>query len=178
MKSTNEEIINTTIAWINKNGYQDFSLRKLAKEINMSAPAIYKHFKNKDDLFEKVTEELSASFMKNVNLDATQSIEEKILIIAQQFCQQFELQTNLMDFLFFNSQSVANFDFENIEKYPFLQNMKYLIHEANPGKITDQQLFIKLWSFIQGYALLLKNNIVKYDPELVSISLKQLLGEE
>lgn len=176
MKLTNQEIVNTTIEWIKQKGYQDFSLRKLANEINISAPAIYKHFKNKDDLFEKVTEELSASFIKNVKLDSNQSAEEKILIIAQQFCQQFELQTNLMAFLFFNSQSVT--DFENIEKYPFLQKMEQLIHEANPGGCTDQKVFIKLWSFIQGYAMLIKNQVVKYDPELVSTSLKQLLGEK
>jgi len=38
-------------------GYESFSLRKLAHKIEYSPAAIYKHFKNKNEIFECLTEE-------------------------------------------------------------------------------------------------------------------------
>lgn len=38
-------------------GYETFSLRKLAQQIEYSPAAIYKHFKNKNEIFESLAEE-------------------------------------------------------------------------------------------------------------------------
>ena len=41
--------------------------------------------------------------------------------------------------------------------------------------IDPQILFIQLWSFIQGYGLLIDSGITSYDPNLVRKTLKDLL---
>lgn len=49
--STEQKIIDNAIQMIDHDGYQNLSLRKLAKQSNMTTGAFYKHFKNKDELF-------------------------------------------------------------------------------------------------------------------------------
>ena len=178
MKSKDQEIIEITIKWIKEDGYETVSLRKLAQELNITAPAIYKHFRNKDELLAAATRQLSTRFISNLHLDSKLSAEEKLLVIAQLFCRKFEEETNLMDFLFFNSHALSVLQPQSENKYPFLKEVKKLVHEANMSNTPDAELFIKLWSFIQGYALLIKNHVVKYQSDLVESSLKQLLGEK
>lgn len=178
MKLTDQDIIEATIEWIDKDGYKNFSLRKLAQKLQITAAAIYKHFKNKNELFAAATKQLSADFINHLPVEDTQTSKERLLTIAQHFCQQFEEKTNLMDFLFFNPQALLALNPQNADKYPFLKEVKGLIHAVNRGEVDDQALFIKLWSFIQGYALLIKNHIADYNSELVSSSLKELLGDE
>ncbi len=45
-----EEIINTAMTIINEQGFLAFTTRRLAKKIGVSEPALYRHFKNKDDI--------------------------------------------------------------------------------------------------------------------------------
>lgn len=54
--------------------------------------------------------------------------------------------------------------------------MKVLVNELNPKKnVSNQELFIQIWSFIQGYAALVNNKIVEYDEDLVKRTLDEFL---
>ncbi len=48
------EIIRATIGLVSEEGLQNFSIRKLAKRVGVTEPAIYRHFENKDDLMIKL----------------------------------------------------------------------------------------------------------------------------
>lgn len=45
-----EMIIDEAIKIIHAEGYQSFSIRELAKQVKVSEPAIYRHFRNKEDI--------------------------------------------------------------------------------------------------------------------------------
>jgi AcrR family transcriptional regulator len=45
-------------------GYESFSLRKVAHEIGYSPAAIYKHFSSKNEIFESLTEESFAALVQ------------------------------------------------------------------------------------------------------------------
>lgn len=51
--TTEEKIINQTIHLIDTSGYQNLSLRKLTKELGLTTGAFYRHFKDKNELFQK-----------------------------------------------------------------------------------------------------------------------------
>lgn len=177
MKLTNQIILKQAIIEIKNSDYQNFSMRKLATKLDTTAAAIYKHFKNKDDLFKEMTVYLSNQFAQNLKLDEAASAEVQLLEIAQQFCENFENNTNLMDFLFFNPQAAIAMNIQN-QDFKFFNLVKELVHQVNSMNDTDNNLFIKLWSFIQGYALLIKNKVITYDPDLVKTTLTELLGEK
>lgn len=172
--TTEQDLIEKTVNVIDKNGYQDLSLRKLTKMIGLTTGAFYKHFDSKDDLFRKVSIELSEQFMDHLNLKDEQSAFDQILIIANYFVHQTQSHPQIMDFLFFNSNtSLINKDV-NLTEFPLLKKMALLSRDANNSELSDQDFFLQIWSFIQGYAQLVKNGITSYDAHLVRQTLFNL----
>lgn len=52
-----DRIIETARELLLKNGYRNISLRKIAREVGVSATSIYLHFENKDDLIHTLMEQ-------------------------------------------------------------------------------------------------------------------------
>lgn len=48
------EIVRATIALISEDGVHNFSIRKLARRVGVTEPAVYRHFESKDDLMIKL----------------------------------------------------------------------------------------------------------------------------
>ena len=53
---TKETVLNTAIRMLSSEGYDQFSLNKLAQNCDVSRGAVYHHFKNKETLFLEVVE--------------------------------------------------------------------------------------------------------------------------
>ena len=51
-----------------------------------------------------------------------------------------------------------------------------MLFRSNQGGITDQQFFTQIWSFIQGYSLLILKEVADYDPNLVELTLDEMIG--
>lgn len=176
--TTEQDLIEKTVNVIDQNGYQDLSLRKLTKMIGLTTGAFYKHFESKDDLFKKVSIELSEQFMQHLNLKEDQSAFDQILIIANYFVHQTQSHPQIMDFLFFNSNtSLINKDI-NLTEFPLLKKMAILSKQANKSHLSDQDFFLQIWAFIQGYAQLVKNGITVYDARLVRETLLRLTSDK
>jgi AcrR family transcriptional regulator len=47
-----EQIVGAAVAWIDREGIQAFSMRRLASSLNISGPALYWHFRNRDELLD------------------------------------------------------------------------------------------------------------------------------
>ncbi|MDF7639344.1 TetR/AcrR family transcriptional regulator [Lactobacillus sp. ESL0791] len=177
MENTETELITKTINVIDKQGYQNLSLRKLTSSLGLTTGAFYKHFASKEDLYQKVTSQLSQEFIAQVNLTAPKPANQ-ILQIADYFVQQVELHPNIMNFLFFNEAAVAALNSE-VSAYPFLAKIRALIADLDVKSGTSKQdFFIQIWSFIQGYAFLIQNGVTHYDKTLVKTTLQELLGGE
>ncbi|WP_235958371.1 TetR/AcrR family transcriptional regulator [Limosilactobacillus frumenti] len=172
--NTEQKIIDNTIKMIDQAGYQNISLRKLAQQFNMTTGAFYKHFKNKEELFYRTSIVLSEQVANS--LETTNgSAFEQLLAIAQGFCKLFQTNPNRMDFLFFNP-TVINAYRQSNQDFPFLVMVRKLAHQFNPGEVSNDQFFNQIWSFIQGYALLIKNQVTSYDANLVEVTLLELTG--
>jgi AcrR family transcriptional regulator len=57
-------ILNTARSLFVHEGYESFSLRKVAQQVGYSPAAIYKHFSSKKDIFESLTEESFAALVQ------------------------------------------------------------------------------------------------------------------
>ncbi|MEY8441606.1 TetR/AcrR family transcriptional regulator [Lactobacillaceae bacterium 24-114] len=172
-----EKIIDATINSIRTNGYQTVSLRKISQAAGVTTGAFYQRFKNKDVLFYRTAIILSQQFVTKLSINSELSAFDQILQIAQQFCKEFQEQSQVMDFLFFNPTIIQVYQTDNHD-FSFLQMIQQLVHQVNPGFLNDQQLFEQLWSFIQGYSLLIKNRVTTYDPKVVKVTLSQMAGEK
>lgn len=179
LNSTEEKIIAKAISLIQNNDYTTLSLRKIAKMLGMTTGAFYKHFKDKDDLFYRMSIELSRDLAKQLSFDDTDKTTpfEKLVKISEQFCLRFETQPHLMTFLFFNP-SLREITYTENNPFDFLNLIKNLISQVNHSNTTDSDFFIQIWSFIQGYSLLIKNKMTRYDAELIKITLTRLAEDK
>ena len=174
MKHTKDQLILRAIQVIDKNGYQNLSLRKLTAALNLTTGAFYKHFKDKDDLFKAVAQELSQEFIEAIDFNSS-SPTEQLLQIADYFVNQMQKHPNKMEFLFFNDQSIIALKQKDLT-YPFLHKLLQLIEQINTNSnMNSQDFFIQIWSFIQGYTFLIKNKVTAYQPDLVRKTLTEIM---
>lgn len=173
---TEQKIIDNTIKMIDQDGYQSISLRKLARHFGMTTGAFYKHFKNKEELFYQTSIVLSQQVANQLKVAKGDAFGQ-LLSIAQGFCKLFQTAPNRMDFLFFNPTVIKVYRQSN-QDFPFLTMIRDLARQVNPGKVSNEDFFNQIWAFIQGYALLIKNQVTNYDANLVELTLLELTGEK
>src|SRR5690349_24649986 len=70
-----EAIVQTALALMNKIGLDALSLRRLAEELHVQAPALYWHFKNKQELLDEMAETMLLSAYQASNLAALHQME-------------------------------------------------------------------------------------------------------
>lgn len=78
--NTKKKIIEEALILFSEKGYSDVYVNDIAKAVGIKAPSLYKHFKNKQEIFNAILEELKESYTKhataigiegnNTNMDA------------------------------------------------------------------------------------------------------------
>ncbi|QJX61060.1 TetR family transcriptional regulator [Niallia circulans] len=68
-KITKENIIAASWRLLDKVGIEEFSMRKLAVELNIQAPSIYWYFKNKQSIFQSLANEIAKESILSTKLD-------------------------------------------------------------------------------------------------------------
>lgn len=77
-----QNIINVALDLLDEVGYEGVTMRKLADKLNIKAPTLYWHFKNKQELIDKIADALLADVaIKPLNSEITW--EEQIKLIAK-----------------------------------------------------------------------------------------------
>lgn len=176
--NTEKLLIAGAVSYITKYGYQNLSVRKFTKEINMTTGAFYKHFKDKHELYVTLLHLLSKNFLENMpNIDDKDSFDQ-LLTLADYFIQQAKKYPNIINFILFtesNATYVLNLEVNGASlKSKFHQ----LTQELNHSHLSDDDFFLQIWAFIQGYLLMVKNKLTEYNPQLVEATLKQLVKEK
>ena len=175
MDNTQDKIIQATIEWIQKDDYKKLSMRKLAATIGMTTGAIYKYFQNKEALFYQVSIVLSRRISEELTIDSKVSPQNNLLSLAKRFCVLIKKQPKLVNFLFFNP-SLDEFYQHMNHDFKFYDLVMGLVQQVNQGGISDQQFFMQIWSFIQGYSLLILKGVADYDSQLVELTLDEMIG--
>lgn len=175
--NTENKIIQETISLIDRQGYQSLSLRKLTKSLGLTTGAFYKHFSSKEDLFQQTAQHLSREFVDSLMVEDKTSSELQLLQIADKLCTEFKIHPQRMDFLFFNPAIKYVYVEDDNHQFQLLDKVKKLIKDLSLDG-DQNNLFIQVWSFIQGYTYLINNGITQYDANLVKNTLHRLLDGE
>ena len=94
--NTKKRIIEEALVSFSERGYSDVYVGDIAKAVGIKAPSLYKHFKNKQEIFEAILDELKSSYAEqalsigingnNASADAgiyTEISEEKLIEIGK-----------------------------------------------------------------------------------------------
>lgn len=71
MKTSKEEILRTALTVFAERGYDGTYLRDIAERVGITKPAIYKHFANKEALWNAMIDSLEVYYRKNIQAAET-----------------------------------------------------------------------------------------------------------
>ena len=137
------EILDSAREIFISDGYDGFSMRKLAGKIDYSPTTIYLYFKNKDDLLFAICEEFFATFFSELNHIRSVS-QDPIEILRQAFLylMNFGLKNPNQYKLIFFTRSVYGTREELVEKESMARNTYFVFKEivqdcVNAGKLRE-----------------------------------------
>lgn len=178
--NTEELLIEGAVSYINKYGYQNLSVRKFTKEINMTTGAFYKHFKDKHELYVTLLHLLSEKFLQDMPNIKGKSSFNQLFLLADYFISYAKKSPNIINFILFtdtNATYVFNSEVDNLGT-SLRKKFEELIKDLNHSQLSNDDFFLQIWAFIQGYLLMVKNDLTEYSPELVKFTLEQLVKEK
>src|ERR1700722_5910312 len=70
MNLDREAVVRTALRVLDKTGLDGLTVRKIAAELHVQAPALYWHFKNKQDLLDEMATTVLADFVREQGLPA------------------------------------------------------------------------------------------------------------
>ena len=143
-----------------RDGYESFSMRKLAQRIDYSPGSIYLHFKNKEELFESLVEESFDRLLRALNrLKNAHAHQDPVA----------KLKTVLRAYIDFGLRNPNDYRFAFLLRRP-LQRRPYKVHPAFDvmrylvGRCVEEKRFRPvdvestsqaLWAAIHGITSLL-----------------------
>lgn len=74
---TKNKILEVSLELFAKKGFDGVSVREIAKEVGVRESALYKHYKNKEDILDKIVEEMISSIRKGYEL---QHVPETLIV--------------------------------------------------------------------------------------------------
>jgi AcrR family transcriptional regulator len=126
-----QEILNAARGLFITEGYEKFSMRRLAKKIDYSATTIYLYFKDKDDLLFAICEEFFEHFSSQLNnirsvcQDPVETLRQALL-----YLMEFGLKNpNQYKVIFFTNSNIYGTPEEFVEQESMARNTYFVFRE-------------------------------------------------
>ncbi len=178
-RDTKERFIKFTLEKIRQHGEDDTTLRDLAKEFGISAAALYNHFVDKDELLNEVlkvaSSKITTLYREYVSDHGSlKSGKERPIQFGEFLLEIFKTESNLVSFLFFSRTAIKIYSavdvFEN-DQFKLLSIACEIIDSVrieNNLSISNFELYIKFWSFMEGYALFVTSGVFEGNSSFIS----------
>ena len=174
-----ESLIIEGLKLFNEEGADKFSLRKVAALCNVSHSAPYKHFKNKEELINAISQYVFGEFEKSLREIAEMHKDDpykKIMELGKKYVWFMVENPDYLKFLFLN-----NYKYEIIVDENKLENkisgafglfkssaIEYL-KSINVKKEEYAQDVIAMWSMVHGIAVMLANRTFIYNGDYLEL---------
>lgn len=153
-------VVANAIELIVRDGFQGFSMNKLAKSCNISVATLYIYYKDKDDLIKKIGAEIAIEFFSSTieNFSPDMNFEEGLWIQWQNRAAfTFKYPMKVAFFEVIKQSPHAEDILNSTSKFPdFRIIMKQFITNALQNKQIVEMQFEVFWSIAYGplYTLL------------------------
>tara|TARA_B100001027_G_scaffold99045_1_gene68015 strand:+ start:346 stop:945 length:600 start_codon:yes stop_codon:yes gene_type:complete len=157
-----DDILKAAYSFVKENGYATMSLRGIAEQCNVSATAIYRHYKTKEHLLADVVVKGFVEF--NISVEGKE--EDDIFQRSENYLAFAFDNYNIYDLLF--SQSVVEFlKFPQILEVAdkafesLLESVKE--HDKSLNDLSASNKAIHIWSFLHGMSSISKKMDVAFN---------------
>ncbi len=182
-------LIESGIKLLDREGYDAFSLRKVAKECNVSQTAPYRHFKDKEDLVHAIimyvmrefNQILQGSVDKHPD-DPRSQIQEMGVAYIRFFVEKPEYLRLI--FLSDKRQTPISSlgdcnEGESQKCHPFSTFFRTIEQYAqNAGDVDKDQLMLYSWGLVHGIAVLIANRDIPYDKNYLEVAEKLIRNDK
>ena len=175
-------LIRTGLQLLDQEGYESFSLRKVAKACNVSQTAPYRHFKNKEELIAAITVEALHDF--NDALEQAVQLhpdhpKKQLTEMGVAYIKFFVENPEYLRLLFLNNikermqpSNQCGTESKDIRD-PFQTFHDTLIRylDAYPEEnINREELLLYSWGLVHGIAILIANKDIHMDGDYLALS--------
>lgn len=193
------ELIREGLSILDQEGYEGFSLRKVAKACNVSQTAPYRHFKNKDELIAGIMMEAMRAFNQSLEEAVLQYPDDSVKQLKEigvAYIRFFSKNPEYLRLLFSNDlfvkmsisshkkgeQDVCSPDSRLKSGHPFATFYKavenYAASSSNHSMERDE-LILYCWGLVHGISVLLSNKEeIPYRGDCLALAEKIIRNEK
>ncbi len=196
IEQVKQNILNKALELINEDGYDNFTMRKLAKKLDMTATPIYQYYKNKDELYLAVLTQGFEELYNNVSeiYNLTNDPMERLKLMCYEHIKFGIYNANFYNIMFvFDLPKYNDYVKTPIENAAFLEYesaikvrdiWEKIIVESGIIKdcnIRSEKVYIAILNFLcsmHGFITFLNNNVIEYLFELDIDNIKDKIFEQ
>ncbi|MCR3760750.1 TetR/AcrR family transcriptional regulator [Clostridium felsineum] len=177
-----EDMIKNGLQLLTTEGYEEFSLRKVAKMCGVSHTAPYKHFRNKDELISAIIFEATQKFKRSLeetSLRYQNDFQKQIVEVGKRYIKFMVENPDYFKVLFINDLNTKlviqdeSLAFVRGDAFvPFKETASNYLNSLNLN-YSDKDLnlsILLIWSTIHGLAALLTNKAIIYSGDYLELA--------
>ena len=166
-------VIATGMKLLEEREADDLGLREIAREIGVSATALYRHFPNKDALLSAIAMQgMEMLGQQQVNLAAEAGGGEDGLVAMGQTYVRFAVENPALFRLCFRTASSINvLDADISEVGTAMGGLREGIAALMPDDMAEEDrksAALRAWSLVHGLASLILDGQIEYDEKIVN----------
>ena len=174
-----QEIIDNGLLLLNKEGFDGFSLRKVASMCGVSHTAPYKHFKDKEELINSIIGEVSRKFyLALLEVTSLYPNDPKLQIVemGKAYVRFMVENPEYLKFMFLsdNAHPIEIRDdkfygYENGAFGVFKNSVEQFFQAINFDKSLYMEKTLSMWSMVHGIALLISKKNIEYEGNYLEL---------
>lgn len=176
------EMIKKGLQLLNSQGYEGFSLRKVAAVCGVSHAAPYKHFKSKEELLNAIVQEVTESFtlaLEEAVHKYPDNPEDQLIELGKCYVRFMVENPDYLKFIFLSPDNKTI----NMEKDlscntdPYNVFRKSAVNYLNTLNISSEDYtvdILMMWSIVHGFSMLLVNKNIQFPSNYLDIVDKML----
>lgn len=174
-----QELINNGLLLLNKEGIENFSLRKVARMCGVSHTAPYKHFEDKDALINEIVSEVWKDFYSALSEAANAYPDNpplQIVEIGKAYVKFMVENPEYLKFMFLSDNLVDIKIREN--KFCGFEGSAFEIFKISAERYfkainLDKNLYLEktlsMWSMVHGTAILIAKGTIEYEGDYLKL---------
>ncbi|MNP26729.1 HTH-type transcriptional regulator LuxR [compost metagenome] len=179
-----QELIDKGLLLLNREGFEKFSLRKVASMCGVSHTAPYKHFKDKEELIEEIIKKVWKSF--NIALSESTnkykfSPKEEIIEMGKAYVKFMVENPEYLNFMFlWGNSTPIKIEENKFNSYEgsafevFKNSAERYLKEINIDESEYTERVLTMWSMVHGISILLAKGSIKYNGDYLDLTEKMI----
>ncbi len=164
VKITKEEIINTCLDIVRKEGQDALNARNIANALNCSTQPIFFNFSSMEELKQAVKEDAYRLYLENLNKEAKKGEHPEYKAFGLGYIRFAKEERELFKFLFMCDRTGEDF----VSTYDREKSIELIMEYNGISRENAELIQLEMWLFVHGIATMLATSYLDLDWNLIS----------